>query len=82
MTPSAIAQRAAVAQQSITESAAAIAAQNPSLDASGLGAAHRNPQVQAMLRLEALAKFLAALAAAHVAPEKATKKKVRDEGDS
>lgn len=82
MTPSAIARRAAVAQQSITESAAAIAAQNPSLDASGLGAAHRNPQMQAMLRLEALAEFLAALAAAPVAPEKATKRGKKDESDA
>ncbi len=85
MTPSVIARRTAQAHARIAAAAALITAQTASLDASGLAVTHRDPQVQAMLRLENLAAFMADLAvalAAQATPTKKGEKGKKDESNS
>ena len=81
MKPSLIAKRTGIAQAQIV---AAVTALFPGLDAGGLAATSHDPDVQAMLRWEALAALLTALLTAlpvpaQPAPAKPTKKGKPDE---
>lgn len=86
MTPSVIARRTAHAHARIAGAASLIAAQTANLDVSGLAVTHRDPQVQAMLRLEGLATFLAELATALATQQEAqpvvAKRGKKDESNS
>lgn len=65
MTARGMAARRAVAQEVILQQAMVLAAML-GVDASGLAMTHKDPQVQALLRIEALATFLADVAKAYV----------------
>jgi hypothetical protein len=73
-----MAARRAQAQESILQQALVLAAM-AGVDASGLGVTHKDPQQQALLRLEALATFLGELVKAQAAGADSTRRKAKGE---